>query len=1403
MKIENLLFKKSRVLILMLITLLSSTFSFGQSPLERLVQEQGATSISLDVVNSRVASNEFKVHVQDYVLFNYDASVSRRVRTDEPAAIELVVPTARGNKTLQLVKQEVTSPDYRIESSSGNVSINAPVGVHYRGIIKGEAGSMAAVSFFENDMSILASSRSEGNFTINKIPEDGRFISYFDADLLIDQSFECHTEEPEQIPEFLQNQRLMDAAQLRGGGPCIRVHFEADNNLFLLRGTVAATAAYVEAIYNQVIILYANESLNTVISYIKVWDTPDPFGFSTSGAAIDAFQAYFLTGATLNGDLGHLVAVDPGGLGGVARGIGVLCLNEDSRLAYSDISNSFLAVPAYSFTVMVVAHEIGHNLGSPHTHGCYWNGNGTQIDDCGNIGQQSPEGGPCFSLLGAIVPAGGGTIMSYCHLNAVGVNLSLGFGPQPGNLIRTFVNGAPCLNPCPVFADCDPPYQIKVNPIGTTSATVSWFYATTSNFEVILMNDLDTVSVTTVSTNSAALNGLLSGTKYKVYVRALCGGNATSDFIYEKFSTVCNTIYDLPYIEFFESSAWEVGKYQPDPCWTSTLSANNYGWTVGQFTTSSALTGPSGDHSSGFGKYPYAEASLGLANQEADLISPLIDLTGSDNPFVTFWYHMYGATINRLRVFVKEQNATTWTLVRTITGAQQTSEEDDWLEELISLSEYEGQVIQVKFTSRKGADFAGDIAIDDFIVTDSSLTDLSITNIFSPESGCGLSNSETVSVTIRNTGYQTFLAGTTINLFRSVNGGVAFPQAFVLSNNLVPGATVDFTFNGTVNLSSPREHIISVSLGVVGDLVPANNIRSKSFVNKPIIENYPYTQSFENGSDWSAGGILSSWALGTPAKSIIIGASDGSKAWVTGGTGLGQYNADETSYLEGPCFDFSNLENPTIQFDVWWEIETIWEGATFQYSTDQGNNWTTLGSAADENWFNADTITTLPLNDGWSGTEDGDDTYTGSGGWVTVSHDLTGLDNEPSVWMRIFFKTDGFVQFDGIAVDNFTVDGDFTPTWCHYVNVNTTTCDIEIEGVSTQTLQDINACDSVVVTTATLLPSFNVTFEQKVCEPDAVGTQVTVLTAQNGCDSTVTLVSTLAPSYNITVNETTCNPANVGTLVIDGLVSQYGCDSVVTVITTLANAYEVTVNATTCNPDLAGTTVETLSAVDGCDSIVTTITAYIAPIEVALSEVTCNPELVGTSVQNLTSIVTGCDSVVTTTTEFLAIEADFTFTISGAQVIFSGDNSTGSDYSWDFGDGGEAFTQFPTHNYTEDGVFAVTLTVSGDGCESNEITKNITLTSTAIDLVSFIESINIYPNPNNGQFTVEINGLNVNKELVFTLFDLTGSLMDTRSVTFQSYAKEVYEMNTLSSGVYFLSIQSDNQINTYKINVLK
>jgi len=138
----------------------------------------------------------------------------------------------------------------------------------------------------------------------------------------------------------------------------------------------------------------------------------------------------------------HLLTNDSGSNGGVAY-VDQLCGN--LPFAYSDIVNSSQLYPTYSWDVQVVSHEMGHNFGSAHTHDCVWGPNGNQqIDDCGNIALGS--GGSCYNASSPIVPSGGGTIMSYCHVNSVGINFSLGFGAEPGDLMRNKYSSCMCDN---------------------------------------------------------------------------------------------------------------------------------------------------------------------------------------------------------------------------------------------------------------------------------------------------------------------------------------------------------------------------------------------------------------------------------------------------------------------------------------------------------------------------------------------------------------------------------------------------------------------------------------------------------------------------------------------------------------------------------------------------------------------------------------------------------------------------------------------------------------------------------------------------------------------------------------------------------------------------------------------
>src|SRR2546430_1055366 len=70
---------------------------------------------------------------------------------------------------------------------------------------------------------------------------------------------------------------------------------------------------------------------------------------------------------------------------------------------------------------------------------------------------------------------------------------------------------------------------------------------------------------------------------------------------------------------------------------------------------------------------------------------------------------------------------------------------------------------------------------------------------------------------------------------------------------------------------------------------------------------FPYHEDFEStDGNWIPSGTLSDWAWGTPSKPVITGAASGQKCWIAGGLTGSHYNDGESSFIQSPCFDFSN-----------------------------------------------------------------------------------------------------------------------------------------------------------------------------------------------------------------------------------------------------------------------------------------------------------------------------------------------------------------------------------------------------------------------------------------------------------------------------------------------------------------
>lgn len=388
------------------------------------------------------ATKSYGAEVRGGVILNFDAKKTAEFLKKNTARFTLELPTGQGDQSLILHMQrsQIFAKDFKVFTSSNRSKpFDYKGGLHFHGVVEGDVHSKVAISVFDNEVMGLIITH-DGNYNLGRV-KNSRLghILYLDRDLLKKPEFSCGMEDDHH--EY-SNEELNDAPKT--AGDCIGVYLEIDNSVVVNKGGVANATNFVTGAFNQNVLLYNAESINMNIREIFVWNTSDPYTGPAASSYLGQFQAN--TGA-FNGDLGHLVALVNNG--GIAAGFSGICNPDtDESLCYSGILDFYENVPVFSFSVMILAHEMGHLIGSRHTHACVWNGNNTAIDGCAGFVENDVAN---CSLPGS--PAGGGTIMSYCHNDPVGVNFNLGFGPQPGNVIRNTVANANCLGS--VCVGCD------------------------------------------------------------------------------------------------------------------------------------------------------------------------------------------------------------------------------------------------------------------------------------------------------------------------------------------------------------------------------------------------------------------------------------------------------------------------------------------------------------------------------------------------------------------------------------------------------------------------------------------------------------------------------------------------------------------------------------------------------------------------------------------------------------------------------------------------------------------------------------------------------------------------------------------------------------------------------------
>lgn len=330
--------------------------------------------------------------------------------------------TAVGKDSIKVLdetfyKTELFTRDFKIETPQGDLNWNK--GYYYQ-------SDEGAVSIINGD--VIG--------TINGMELNSRdniaFLSSIDSTL----EFECHSPMPNYTIAQLKSFQDEVNNQIRTNAyKEVTLYWELRNDMITAKGGAQNAVDFITAVFNVVQGIYKKDGIFIKLAGIYAWTSADPYPATNT---YNILTEYTKKMNVQRANLHHLIGMPTRVSGGIAW-LNVLC-STSHNCAFSEIQNSY-STTTYSWTANVLAHETGHNLGSPHTHACSWPGG--PIDGCAPTVNSAYAEGNCTA---GPIPTKG-TIMSYCHLiGNVGIDpFGLGFGPLPKNLILNRISASPCV----------------------------------------------------------------------------------------------------------------------------------------------------------------------------------------------------------------------------------------------------------------------------------------------------------------------------------------------------------------------------------------------------------------------------------------------------------------------------------------------------------------------------------------------------------------------------------------------------------------------------------------------------------------------------------------------------------------------------------------------------------------------------------------------------------------------------------------------------------------------------------------------------------------------------------------------------------------------------------------------
>ena len=497
------------------------------------------------------------------------------------------------------------------------------------------------------------------------------------------------------------------------------------------------------------------------------------------------------------------------------------------------------------------------------------------------------------------------------------------------------------------------------------------------------------------------------------------------------------------------------------------------------------------------------------------------------------------------------------------------------------------------------------------------------------------------------------------------------------------------------------------------------------------------------------------------------------------------FTASQTNICKGETINFTNTSTGATSYE-WQE-----DGIAFSTATDTSRTFNTAG-----------TYTISLIADSASCSD--------SSGVIITVNPLPVITVTPSPGVVCNYGDTVMLIASGAA--NYT--------WSPAAGLNTTTGDTVLAFPSTDTTYTVTGTNiygcidsttvSVQLSTVNPVASFSSSITS-VCE----GNTVTF----NNTSTDATGFSWWFPG-GTTADTTVQNPVVTYNTsgIFDVTLTALGCstDSTITMTgyITVNPTYTTSLFDTICEgdsiqlpggafADTSGIYYDTSATVNGCDSIVTTTLTVNSVDTITTSESICFGDsiLLGGDYQTDTGIYydtdtssNGCDSVVVTTLTVNPLPPMPTVTVNGSQLASSPANA----YQWYFYDTLIAGATSQFYTATQTGYYSV-MVADVNGCWS--ISDPYWVTVTSINEIEFLSNLNIYPNPNTGEFIIEMN-FSKSQDVEIKLFYISGQMIYSENLKqFKgAYFKRI-NIKELSTGVYQLQIKTGYGVVNKKVVV--